>query len=199
MPISNDIRVSPSGAGGGQSALIPEGIYAAEIADIVYIPGEKNQYGKPQLKLTFKLTEGNYRGVELRSWVSMVMNSGWDNGGESKGAPSNLYVIAKAVMGEEPDPNQDFYPNILMGGRLRVWVETRSTRKGDSYSRVVKYSPSIGNSRPSLSGTSDIRSDAQPVPGPFNEEEPPELTDEDKRGIDEDMRIEEERAREDHS
>lgn len=135
MPISNEIKVSPTDTSGGPSALVPEGVYDAEITDITYVPGEQNQFtGRPQLKLRFKILGGEYKDLELRSWVSMSLNPGWEQGN-----PSNLYLIAKAVLGDEPNPDEDFLPAWLMGGKLRILVEERTSKKGTKYSKVTKY------------------------------------------------------------
>lgn len=135
MPISNDLKITPTDTSGGPVALVPEGVYSAEIMDITFIPGEQNQFtGKPQLKFRFKISEGAQKDLELVSWVSLSLNPGWD-----QGSPSNLYLIAKAVMGEEPNPDVDFLPSWLMGGKLQILVEGRTSRKGTKYSRVTKY------------------------------------------------------------
>lgn len=136
MPISNEVKVTPTtGEGSGPAVVIPDGIYDVELTDITFIPGEQNQFsGKPQLKMVFKILAGEHKDVELRSWVSMTMNPGWE-----QGSPSHLYSISKAIMMEEPDLEADFYPNVLVGGKLRVFVEEKTSKKGTKYSKVSKY------------------------------------------------------------
>jgi hypothetical protein len=143
MPITNDIKITPMfniPRGDEISPVIGEGIYDAEIIDITYIPPERNKIsGKPQLRFKFKIVSGEYSGVTLFSWVSMSLNPGWENGN-----PSHLYTIAKSVMGKEPDLNSDFYPNVLMGGKLKIWIEVKTSPKtGNQYSKIVKYSPIV--------------------------------------------------------
>jgi len=134
MPITNDVTIVPSSGGGG-GAIVPEGVYIVEITDITHIPGEQNQFsGKPQLKLNFKITEGEYKELELLSWVNLVINPGWD-----QGSPSNLYKIAAAVMGEDPSMDEEFYPNTLIGGTLQVVVETKKSKAGAEVSRITNY------------------------------------------------------------
>jgi len=145
MPITNAIKISPNTSqptqSDGVSAQVTEGIYDAEIADITYIPPEENlKFGKPQLRFKFKILGGEFDGVNLSSWVSMSINPGGFAVEGGTGAPSHLYTIAKSVMGEEPDPNAEFYPNVLIGGKLKIWVEVRVSQAGKEYSRVVKYS-----------------------------------------------------------
>jgi hypothetical protein len=145
MPITNTIKITPNvdrPEADGPTPQVTEGIYDAEIVDIDYVSAEQNSlYGKPQLKFRFRITDGEFKGVMLASWVGMSMSAGgWDKGGGVKGKASNLYIITVAVMGEEPDPNTDFYPSVLMGGKLKIWVEIRPTQNGKQFSRIVKYS-----------------------------------------------------------
>lgn len=135
MPITNEIAITPSTGGGGGGAVVPEGVYQVEVFDITYIPGEQNQFGgKPQLKFRFKILNGEQADLELVSWVSLTLNPGWD-----QGSPSNLYKIAVAVMGEEPSMEQEFYPSILVGGKLQVVVESKRTKGGKEFSRITNY------------------------------------------------------------
>ena len=135
MPITNEVAITPSAGGGGGGAIVPEGVYQVEVSDISYIPGEQNQFsGKPQLRFKFKILEGEHEGVELGTWTSLSMNPGWD-----KGNPSNLYLIAKGVAGEDPNLDKEFYPNSLMGGKLRILVEERTSKNGNKFAKVTKY------------------------------------------------------------
>lgn len=135
MPITNDVAITPTSGGGGGGAVVPEGVYAVEVSDISFIPGEQNQFsGKPQLKFRFKILEGEQKDLELVSWVSLTINPGWE-----QGSPSNLYKIAVAVMGEEPSMEEQFYPNILIGGVLQVVIESRRTKGGKEFSRITNY------------------------------------------------------------
>lgn len=170
MPIGQDIRVTPVtdiGAGVASQPLIDDGVYNAKIVDIVHIPAEQNKlYGTAQLKLRFKITDGPYKDVELTSWVSLTMNPGWENG-----SASNLYTIAKAVFRREPDLSVDFYPSSLMGGMLRIFVKTTTSKKGKTFSKVSEYmAPSLVSAIPSQEKTDDA-----PLP-----EEPAEEFDVDK-------------------
>ena len=134
MPIDNDVTVTPSTGGGGGGAVVPEGVYQVEVSDITFIPEEQNQYGKSQLKFRFKILEGKQAELELVSWVSMTINPGWE-----QGSPSNLYKIIVAIMGEEPNMEEEFYPNTLIGGKLQVVVESKKTKAGAEISRITNY------------------------------------------------------------
>ena len=150
MPITNQIKITPTvnNTDRLEFPLVTEGIYNASIEDITYIPGEQNSFnGKPQLKLKFKILDDEFKDVCLTSWVGMSLNPGWD-----KGNPSHLYTIAKSVMGEEPNLDIDFYPNVLMGGKLKIWVEIRESQAGKKYSRIVKYSSSSKEANKTVEG-----------------------------------------------
>lgn len=138
MPIPNNIKITPTvESSGGASPLINDGIFTAIISDINYISAEQNSFtGKPQLKFKFKITDGDYKDVELISWVSLTLNPGWE-----QGVPSHLYNIAKSVLRAEPDLDSDFYPNTLLGGIIRIFVETKTSKNGKQYSRITKYLP----------------------------------------------------------
>jgi len=146
----------------GPTPSIPEGIYSATIVDITYVPPEQNLlWGKPQLKLRFKIEGGEFNGVELSSWVGMSLYPGGSLSDGTTGKPSNLYIIATAVMGEEPDLEVDFLPNTLMGGKLKIWIETKTSKKGTQYSRIVKYSP-LGSVKPAAAVVSKPLPDNEP-------------------------------------
>ncbi|OGZ32281.1 MAG: hypothetical protein A2V69_01075 [Candidatus Portnoybacteria bacterium RBG_13_40_8] len=137
MPITNDVKIKPSsGTSEGPTGFVPAGVYDVEISDITFIPGEENPFtGKPQLKLRFNILTPEYEGVEILSWASLTINPGWEQGN-----PSNLYKIAVAVMGEEPDMEKEFYPSNLLGGKLRVVVEVRRKKTGQGeYSKITNY------------------------------------------------------------
>lgn len=147
MPISNDVSVRPtSGDGGGGGDLVPEGVYNVEIKDITYIDPEQNPWGnKAQLKFRFQILTGEHSEKELVSWVTMTLNPGWESG-----SPSHLYKIATAVMGEEPDTDSEFYPNVLMGGVIQVVVEQKKAKSsGKLYAKISNYlkSSEIGTSK----------------------------------------------------
>ena len=176
MPISNQVKITPAAnrPEGGEYPLVTEGIYDAEIMDITYIPAEQTQYGKAQLKLKFKIIGGEYEGVTLSSWVSMTMNAGGFAIEGGTGAPSNLFIITKAVMGKEPDLAADFYPNVLMGGRLKIWVEIRTSQAGKQYSRIVKYSVGTRASAP-VAKVAIPRKETEEIPLPEEPEEKEEV------------------------
>lgn len=139
MPITNEITIKPS-TGGGSSAVVPEGLYDVEVSDITYIPPEQNPlYGKAQLRFKFKILVGKEKDLELSSWVGMSINPGWD-----QGKPSNLFKIVTAVMGEEPDMEKEFLPNVLLGGTLQILVENRKSKDGKEYSKVTNFLKSKG-------------------------------------------------------
>jgi hypothetical protein len=163
MPITNDVSITPSVNLGGGGAMVPEGVYSVIVSDITYIPGEQNQFGgKPQLKFRFKITEGDQKDLELVSWVSLTLNAGWD-----KGSPSNLFKMATAVMGEEPDMEREFYPNVLIGGLLQVVVESRKSKTGKEFSRITNYLKAT-RSTAKVSSKAEVVDDYD---GPEDEEE----------------------------
>lgn len=137
MSIDSSIKVRGSSGETKEQPLVDVGVYEVEIVDITYISAEQNSlYGKPQLRFKFKILGSRFDGVNLASWIGLSLNPGWD-----KGSPSHLYNIAKYVMGEDPDLDADFYPNVLMGGVLRILIEHKSTQEGKVYSRITRYLP----------------------------------------------------------
>ena len=132
MPLPENLKIKPSSGGG--SVSVGEGIFSVEIVDISYIEADQTKYGKPQLNFRFRILKGGYEGAELQSWASCVLSPGWEGGN-----PSNLYLLACAVLGEEVDLEKEFDPNVLMGGKLTIVVELRRTKGGKEYSKITKY------------------------------------------------------------
>ena len=132
MPLPPDLTVKRQSGDGGQ--MIPEGVYQAEIINIDYIAAENTTFGKEQLAFRFKITEGSYKDVEIRSWVTLAFNAGWEGG-----SPSNLYLLACAALNEELNDSEEFNPNNLMGKELSVVIEVRRSQTGREVSRITKY------------------------------------------------------------
>lgn len=134
MPIDSSVTIKPS-MGGGALPLIDEGMYDVEISDISEIPAEQNPYGTgTQYKMYFRIVEGPFKDTVLSIYLKPVLNPGWENG-----QPSKLYLITKAVMGEDPDMEAEFVLATLMGGKLQVLVEQKTTKAGAKFSTPTRF------------------------------------------------------------
>lgn len=118
---------------GGNFDVVPEGIYTAQIADVVLKKNQKGYKGKLVDKLWFKLgiLDEEQRGLSVLHSVSTAFTAGFSGGQASK-----LYDLACAVAGEKLD-DKSLDVNTLIGGRLRIVVKHKEVN-GKTYVNVAE-------------------------------------------------------------
>jgi hypothetical protein len=131
MPVDpNDALIKNEG---GNYELIPEGVYIAQVADVVLKKNQKGYKGKLVNKLWFKLgiLDEEQRGLGIIHFVSTAFTAGFSGGQSSK-----LYDFACAVVGEQLD-DTSIDVNTLIGGRLRIVVKHKESN-GKTYSNITE-------------------------------------------------------------
>jgi hypothetical protein len=118
---------------GGNFELTPEGVYNAEVVDIVLKENQQGYKGKIVDKLWIKLgiLDEEQRALGLMHFVSTAYTAGFKGGQSSK-----LYDFACAVMGEQLD-DKAIDVNTLIGGRLRIVVKHKDSN-GKTYSNITE-------------------------------------------------------------
>ena len=170
MPVDpNDALIKNEG---GNYELIPEGVYTAQVADVVLKKNQKGYKGKLVNKLWFKLgiLDEEQRGLGIIHFVSTAFTAGFSGGQSSK-----LYDLACAVTGEQLD-DDSIDVNTLIGGKLRIVVKHKETN-GKTYANITEVMKVDAKSKqlPELT-----KEELQRLA--FDDEE--EITDEDLKEID---------------
>lgn len=113
--------------------LLPEGIYEAEVVDIVLKEGIQTKYGiKDKFYIYLGLLDEEYRGKPLLHFVSTSYTGAYEGGKASK-----LYEFVCAVMGEKVDDKEPLDINGLIGGKLKIVV--KHNQSGDkTYANVTE-------------------------------------------------------------
>ncbi len=157
---------------GGNYELTPEGVYTAQVADVVLKKNQKGYMGKLVDKLWFKLgiLDEEQRGLGVIHFVSTAFTAGFSGGQSSK-----LYDLACAVMGEQLD-DTSIDVNTLIGGKLRIVVKHKETN-GKTYSNITEVMKADANGKKLPELTEEELGKLV-----FSDEE--EITDEDLKEID---------------
>jgi len=107
---------------------IPTGVYQAKLSDLEKSEGD---FG-PYLKLTFHITDGDYKDTERTTIASMKLSTGAKN--------TKLYDIVAALMGKSPETSTEIDLGALVGKPCQILVKDKPGDK-DGWQMISEVMP----------------------------------------------------------
>lgn len=92
---------------------IPVGVYKAKLTEIEKGEGEYGTF----LKLKFEITDGEHKGTERSTIAKLTLRKGKKN--------SKLFDIVTALLGTQPETEQEISFNDLVGKACQILVKNR--------------------------------------------------------------------------
>lgn len=117
--------------GSGESSPIAEGLYKAVVKDIEEKTGTSGIY----LKISFEISDGEYKGTIRNSLASLKLSKSKD------GKSSKLFDIVKAVLQTEPPAGSSVDLTKLIGRNCQILVVNGRISNGTQYQEISKVLP----------------------------------------------------------
>ena len=124
---------------------IPEGLYEAYLKDFSENQGKHGPY----LKVNFVITDKNYRDVQRNFLCNKTISY------SESGKYSDLYLLIKAITGQELVAGEDFNLDGLIGQPCRIFVKNDRVRDGIMYQTVTEVLPPKADEPPEPEPTQD--------------------------------------------
>ena len=116
---------------GSGSQPIPEGLYKALVKELEEKTGQNGVY----LKISFEITDGEFKGVTKNTLASLKLSRSKD------GKNSKLFDIVKAVLRTEPTTGSALDLMQLIGKPCQILVVNGKITNGIQYQEISKVLP----------------------------------------------------------